>query len=307
MAKAVLSAETIERWQARWAEAKTDQTWVALAGRRTRGANDPTGGRCVVEYLAGKIDTSELRDTFDKRIGTRGRVRAQGVVGRHVLNKLVKYLPQPDLLTTQLRELVGLPDRWMRPAGKWTLSTRMSARRHQERPGLARRTPAWPPGILRDCMLAFAGQGGVAPLLRVRRADASAGWIVQRRGQADPRLLPVPRSSWASPTRRRRTGPWSTCWPAARPTRSSFPPPPPPPALARRRRPRRRYRPDGPGDRGSTGGTEERAHAHVSGCSAKIGQRVGCKVWIAANDQGKHGRERLGRSQPSDLAALGPR
>src|SRR5229473_3031723 len=103
----------IERWQKLRSQAISDTPWME------RMQEGDAKRRIVMEqilalmnrYLAGEIDTDELRATYDKKTRTAWDVFGlKGMSGAMFLNKLVKHVPDQSLLAEELRSTLRLPN-----------------------------------------------------------------------------------------------------------------------------------------------------------------------------------------------------
>jgi hypothetical protein len=108
----MLTDVQIERWKQLWQEATADAAWVTrnqeLQATRTKVRGQVA--ELLNVFLAGKIGAEELRATFDKRTRTDWEgFGFKGMSGAMFLNKLVKYLGDGPTLADALRSVLRLP------------------------------------------------------------------------------------------------------------------------------------------------------------------------------------------------------
>jgi hypothetical protein len=114
MSEKVTSVNRVEadRWKTFWQEANTDSAW-----RIHHDAEDKVRERVRTEildllsrFLSGQIDVEQLRTEFDKRTRNEWDVFGlKGLSGAMFLNKLVKHIPDQNLLTAQLKAVLPVP------------------------------------------------------------------------------------------------------------------------------------------------------------------------------------------------------
>ena len=102
----------IERWRLLREEAEGDAQWVTQ--NQQLDARRPVIQREILEivkrYLAGEVDTEQFRETFDRN--TRHEWDAfgfKGMSGAMFLNMLVKHVPDQRALENQLQGILSMP------------------------------------------------------------------------------------------------------------------------------------------------------------------------------------------------------
>lgn len=296
----------IERWRQLWQEASADAAWVAfnqeLDAKRTKV------GREIVElldrYLAAKVETEELRAVFDRRTRTDWEgFGFKGMSGAMFLNKLVKYLGEGTSLATQLRSALRLPN--AEEQGQAQMRAFQSyldgeigagrAEKSQVQPARApffiscwwhlQDTEKWPIFYLsgRKALelegLFVPTQDPVQDYFLFRQCFLSLATALSLKSWALEHLF-----GWYD-ARSANTG--TTQTPTAGDATVSI-----------------ADEPDGQPEME----VEESgiSHAQIQWILAKIGQRLGCKIWIAANDQNREWNgERLGDMSIKSLPSLG--
>ena len=108
----MLTDQQIERWRQLWQEASADADWFARNrekdANRTRIRNEILD--LLKRFLAAELGTEELRATFDRRTRTDWEgFGFKGMGGAMFLNKLVKYLKDETTLASRLRSALRLP------------------------------------------------------------------------------------------------------------------------------------------------------------------------------------------------------
>ncbi len=102
----------IERWRSLRDEAAADNNWVThhqeLDARRLVVQREMVD--FLQRYLAGAIDTEDFRATFDRKTRTDWDCFGlRGLSGAMFLNKLVKHVPDSQILSTEVRAVLSLP------------------------------------------------------------------------------------------------------------------------------------------------------------------------------------------------------
>lgn len=103
---------TIKKWQNLLDSAKSDHEWVAKQQKLydKRRFTQEHLSRFVLDYVDGKYTTNSLKEIFDKK--TRNEWTGyglKGMSGAMFLNMLVKYIPEQDILTRQLKLVIPCP------------------------------------------------------------------------------------------------------------------------------------------------------------------------------------------------------
>jgi hypothetical protein len=294
----MLANAQVEHWRQLWLEANADAAWVVhnqeADARRTKVRAEVAD--LLDRYLGAKVGTEELRATFDRRTRTDWEgFGFKGMSGAMFLNKLVKYLGDGTTLAGALRQTLRLPK--------------------DEEEGRVR---------MRFFLDFLDGEvkAGRVEKIQVQPARApffiSCWWHIQDterwpifylsdrnvlalEGLFAPSQDPVEdyfsfRQCYMALSSALNLKPWDLdylCYwldtrsvkvPPADPKKPEDPPPDDPVK---------------PVDSDVT-------HAQVQWLLAKIGQRLGCEVWIAANDQNREWQgERLGDLSIKSLPSLG--
>jgi hypothetical protein len=302
----MLTDMQIERWRQLWQEANADSAWVAhnkeLDGKRTkiRGEVADLLGR----YLSGQVGTEELRATFDRRTRTDWEgFGFKGMSGAMFLNKLVKYLGDGPNLAGALRSVLRLP----KDEGEGRTQMRSfldfldgeikagHVEKGQVQPARApffiscwwhiQDTEHWPIFYLSDRKV-LELEGLFAPT-----QDPVHDYFAFRRCYlALSSALSI--KSWDLE---------HLCyWQDARNTKDSTSET----ATSKGTTEAATEEPDDEEPEESQEGGI--THAQVQWLLAKIGQRLGCKIWIAANDQNEEWKgERIGDLSIKNLPSLG--
>src|SRR5579871_5723479 len=110
--KKMLTEIQINRWRQLWQEANANAAWVAhnqeVDAKRTKIRSEVD--ELLDRYLGAKIGIEELRATFDRRTRTDWEgFGFKGMSGAMFLNKLVKYLGDGPSLADALRSVLRLP------------------------------------------------------------------------------------------------------------------------------------------------------------------------------------------------------
>ncbi|MDA0267051.1 MAG: hypothetical protein O2890_07130 [Cyanobacteria bacterium] len=108
-----ISEQHLTRWQDYLTEAKADQGWVDWMQHLTAlRLNLCTELKAFLDsYLNGEISTQDFQSTFDRK--TRKEWEGfgmKGASGAMFLNMLVKHIPDKDGLTQQLKQALPVPD-----------------------------------------------------------------------------------------------------------------------------------------------------------------------------------------------------
>jgi hypothetical protein len=293
----------LDHWRSVMEHAQKDSEWVAF--HRDRDQRRLVVRTQMLEllqrFLSAKCSLEEFRATFDLK--TRKEwdgFGLKGMSGAMFLNTLVKHLPDQDVLAQRLRSAVALPatpeqgrqsmeaflaylneairtgtvtTRQIQPA---RLSVFLSAWWHMQHEQM------WP--IYYQSMREALERTGsfkesghiVADYFRFRDTRLALAEALQLAPWELEHLL-----SWYL-----ERGGEGVVVPSPK---LPVPPVPPP----------------GP-DQPATEASEDASHTQIQWLLAKIGKRVGCGVWVAANDHGKTWNgERLGDLSLRELPTLG--
>lgn len=300
--KAIIYTPTalqVESWRLLWEELAHD-AWSLAAfhgwdDRRRRA--QPEMLELLRRFIAGAIDVEEFRATFDARTRTDWDLFGlRGASGAMFLNKMVKYLTDTAAFTVQLRAALSAPDSVA--DGRAVLTAFISyltiaarsdpAARGQIQPARAaffvttwwhlQQAEDWPDFQLsartalqleeglyaptgdpiadyfnfRETYIALAG----ALRLSTWQLDYLCWWY-QRRGRIDE-------TTSAYGAGRLRV-----------------------PSVVRERRVRSPVRTATPDPAATPRSLSAPGHSHIQWLLATIGKRLGCRVWIAANDHAK--------------------
>jgi hypothetical protein len=107
-----LTGLQVENWRMLWKDLERDPEWLAECRQRevTRRQVRPEMLELLRRFLAGEIETEELRATFDRRTRTDWDVFGlKGMSGAMFLNQLVKYVADSAGLAAQLRAALPVP------------------------------------------------------------------------------------------------------------------------------------------------------------------------------------------------------
>ncbi|HKG90626.1 MAG TPA: hypothetical protein VKA84_01970 [Gemmatimonadaceae bacterium] len=316
-----LTSFQLESWRLLHEELLADRDALAEAEawEARRAKVRPEMLKLLRRYLAGSVTTEELRATVDRKSRTTWDVFGlRGLSGAMFLNRLVARVPDERALTEQLRAALPAPDdelvargrlrafvRFLDAAASAVGMTRAQlqparaaffasvwwhVQQPEEWPGFhlsARRAMQMEDGLylpggdpvsdyfaFRAAFRAVAGALGVSPW----RLEYLCWWrdSSRRRSDAESELFYEPGALRRTPTRRRASAPA----PAESPARPAGR------AMAVR---------ETPPAAGAPPADAPLGHTHVQWLLAKIGRKLGCRVWIAANDRGRvWNREPLG-------------
>ena len=103
---------TLNRWQEFWDELVRDPKWVERREQRDRirpGIREEILN-LLRRFLSGEVQPEELRATFDKKTRNEWQSFAlKGMNGAMVLNVLVKHSPDPQVLSGMLQQVLPKP------------------------------------------------------------------------------------------------------------------------------------------------------------------------------------------------------
>ena len=302
--------------------ADADAVAEAEAWEARRGKVRPEMLKLLRRYLAGAIATEELRATVDRKTRTSWDVFGlRGLSGAMFLNRLVARVPDERALAEQLRAVLAAPDVERAARGRLRAFVRflegvassVGMTRAQLQPARAaffasmwwhlQQPEEWP-GFHLSARRAMQMEEGlyvptgdpVTDYFAFRaafRATAAAlgvgAWRLEylcwwrdsylRRTDVDAEPYYDPGVTRRPPGRRRGAA-GGGGGELARRT-------PPPAAAPGRAVAVREPTPAGLGAGAPPAGEEPLGHTHVQWLLAKIGRRLGCRVWIAANDRAR--------------------
>jgi hypothetical protein len=107
-----LTGLQVEAWRLLWEELARDPEWIEECQQREarRQQVRPEMLELLRRFLAGELETEELRATFDRRTKTDWDLFGlKGMSGAMFLNQLVKYVADSAGLATQLRAALPVP------------------------------------------------------------------------------------------------------------------------------------------------------------------------------------------------------
>lgn len=276
----------LERWQELLTEMRADGDRMAHNQKvdRQRIKIVPEIRTLLNRYCAGEVELEALRAEFDSRTRTDWEgFGFKGMSGAMFLNKLVKYLSGDDL-GAALKAVIPVPDNATN--AKERMQAFAGFLEGKINAGIATRAQ------LQPARLAFliGGWWHIQDKERWPVFYQSARTTLQTENLFEGGNEPVDdyftfRQVFFALAESLKIDVW-TCehlldWMNQR--KGSTPPPPPDP-------------PPGSGDDGETIPPEETGtHVHVQWLLTKIGRKLGCQVWVAANDRGKEcNGEKLG-------------
>ena len=108
----MLADNQVERWRILWEERAADVQW--MSAQKERDARRLAAQQEILDllgrFLSEQIDTEELREVYDRKTRTDWDVFGlKGMSGGMFLNKLIKHIPDAQALTQQLRATLPLP------------------------------------------------------------------------------------------------------------------------------------------------------------------------------------------------------
>lgn len=300
-----LTDAQIDHWRMRWEEMTGDAEWIAFHEQRD-------AQRLVVQqeqlgllsrFLAAEVSVDELRKTYDHKTKTDWDVFGlKGMSGAMFLNRLVKYVPDLDALSSHLRRVLPLPAGIVEGREQMQaffdfqnqVIETSHATKNQLQPA---RTPffasswwhiqkpeQWPIFYLSGRQV-LESEGLYAP------SSEPVGSYFQFRDCFQALASALGLKSWqlehllAWINERR---------PAVEQKQDATPVPLVVTSIAVAE------------DEPEADAQEQMCHTQVQWLLAKIGKKVGCRIWIAANDQSKEWQsERLGNFSIAALPALG--
>lgn len=302
----VLTETEIDQWRLLWEEMKTDAEWMSF--HEERDAKRRVVQEQIVDltrrFLSGKIGTEELRETFDRKTRTDWDVfGVKGLSGAMFLNKLVKHIADQQALTSQLRDVLQCPPSVHEGRQRMETFLRFQTdviQSSQVTKGQLQ--PARTPFFVSAMWHFQAPEQWPIFYISGRRA-------LESQGIYSPTRNPVAayfafRECFLSLAKALSLQSWELehlfAWQdQQRPHRDDE-------TIVEIEKPAATFRDDG---RAVDEGEQEDIdldHTQVQWLLARIGKKLGCRIWIAANDQNKEYRDqRLGDLSITQLPALG--
>ena len=307
-----LTDPQIDRWSVLLEDANADATWVARC--RKYESSRPRVQQEIVafvgDYLAGNVATEDLKATLDRKTRTEWEgFGLKGMGGAMFLNMLVKYLPDTKALAKQLKAVLRAPSdtptakAQMRDFYRF-LNGVIGSGEVQKRQVQPARTPffvssiwhlqdveRWPPFYI-SARNALSREG-----IYVSKRDPVEDYF-NFRGCFMALQTALELKSWTL----ERLLAWHD--------RQSSPPPPPPPPPTASTSMADEVETEALEDEEGHARCDEAAvmfsHTHMQWLLAKIGRKLGCRVWVAANDRKKEWEgERLGDLSLDSLPDFG--
>jgi hypothetical protein len=295
--KMALTEAQLEHWRELKASAKTDAAWLQRMRERDqlRREVQPQLLAHLQQYLQGTIDNEAFRVTFDRRTRTDWvGFGLKGLSGAMFLNMLVKHIPDQTMLAEQLRSAIAVPTNIEQ--GRQKLQAFVQYLQDVVRSGQAAKREVQPgrvpffisawwhlqdvdmwPAYYESGRRVLEREGLFQPVRDVdsdyfhfREAFLQLGEALQMDAWQFEHLL-----VWLD-----QKGHGATV-----------------------------VAPEESEDAGDEPAVDEPAagtHTHVQWLLATIGERLGCRIWIAANDRSKQWeRQRLGDMSLAELPPLG--
>ncbi len=295
----------IDPWRLRWQEVNTDSNWVA-----SNQARDDR--RIVVQqeildllnrFLSGEIKVETVKSTFDRKTRTDWDVFGlKGMSGAMFLNKLVKHVPDSEMLAAQLKSALRLPD--SPEAGKGTMRKFMGFLDELIGTGVVAKrelSPGFAPFFLSAWWHMQDTEQWPVFYISGRQALERTGLYVSSQDLVKDYF--VFRDSFLALGKALNLKSWDLehllVWFTEQNTVSPGPEP---------GRNNKKGKTASLSDPEEPEGEENSdfSHAQIQWLLAKIGQKLGCRVWIAANDRTKEWNgERLGDLSIQVLPPLG--
>jgi hypothetical protein len=319
----------LESWRLLWQEYASDRG--AQSDRRRSDAQRrrarPEVAALLRRFLTGEIDVGGLRATFDRRTKTDwSGFGLQGTSGAMFLNALVKHAPDAAALDAALRDSLPVPDDEREARARLAIFAAFLSEVRNATAGAGGR-------IIHESHAAFF----VSMWWHLQAPDRwplfhpTARAALEREEELYTPLVDAVedyfsfRGAFLMLTRALAVTPWALehlCWWHQR--REPRGDETPDERVVRRARPRvysevprtrqspllvRESTAAEPAAAPATAAVRSRGvgrHTQVQWLLATLGRRVGCRVWVAANDHGREwGGERLGASSIDHLPPLG--
>jgi hypothetical protein len=274
----------IDRWKDYWRDANADTAWRAYHDNEDQQREQARAEilELVERFQSDSISIDEMRAEFDKRTRNEWDLFGlKGMSGAMFLNKLVKHIPDQDLLTTQFKAVISVPDDEVEAEARLgAFTSYLQEEIAQGNVTKGELQPARAPYLISGFWHMQDTEQWPIWYISGRRALA-AEHVLQVTGNVNDDYFAFRRafveiatalnvSSWKCEhlldwldKKRVATTPQL-------PTIES-----PEPIVA-----------DEDGD-SAMGVSDQSSHAQIQWLLAKIGHKVGCQVWIAANDQSK--------------------
>lgn len=307
--------QTLTRWQVHLEDAKADQNWVNWMQHLTKLRMELCDElqAFLDSYLNGEISTQEFQSTFDRK--TRKEWEGfgmKGMSGAMFLNMLVKYLPDETVLAHHLKRALPAPE-----------STEMAGKVIQEFSQFLETAIATGKVTRRQvqptrCLFFLSSWWHIQDVEKWPIFYISARRILEQESLYSSQSDLVEdylsfRNMFQEMASSLEVSSWEFEQLCTRLQESQAEPATPPEAATEDESAETDLAVDTEkdADDGSSGELLEdnshgSAHTHVQWMLAKIGRKLGCKVWIARNDRSKvWNGETLGSLSIDSLPALG--
>ena len=295
----------LDHWRSILAQAQNDSEWAAF--HRERDQRRLTVRTQLLEllqqFLSGKCSLEEFRATFDvKTRGNWGVFGLKGASGAMFLNMLVKHLPDQEGLAQRLRDVLTVPK--TPEQGRQIMEGFQAYLEGAIRDGLATKRDIQPARLafLLSGWWHMQDEANWPIYYQSAREALQRGGLFKESGHIVADYFDL-REIYLALGEAMGLAPWQLehllSWyadhgdeevakkpPEPKPAVSAVPVAEPQPITA--------------------DATEEATHTQIQWLLAKIGKRLGCSVWIAANDHSKTWNgERLGDLSLRELPTLG--
>jgi hypothetical protein len=293
-----LTDDQVERWRILREEMAADAKWTAMHEQRDvrRLVVQKEMLELLNRFLTGQVETEELRETYDRKTRTDWDVFGlKGMSGAMFLNKLVKHIPDVQALAGQLQATLRVPTDT--PQGRGRMRAFLRFLEDAIRSGQATKSnlqPARTPFFVSSWWHLQEIEAWPISYISGRRALEAGGLFKPTRDSVADYFVfrdlflalaaGIGLKSWEL----EHLFSWQQ-------ERKVNPPPivkPPitvPPVIP-------------PDDETEV----DLSHTQIQWLLAKIGKKLGCRVWIAANDQSKEWQgEQLGNLCIQRLPGLG--
>lgn len=293
----------IDRWKDYWRDANADTAWRAYHDNEDKQREQVRAEilELVHRFQSGSISIDQMRAEFDKRTRNEWDLFGlKGMSGAMFLNKLVKHIPDQDLLTTQFKAVISAPDDEVEAESK--LGVFAAFLQQQIAEGNATK------GDLQPARAPYLISG----FWHMQDTEQWPIWYISgRRALAAEQLLQVTgninddyfafRRAFLDIATALNVSSWKCEHLLDWLDKKRVPAGPQPSTIA----PPESVVTDEEGD-GVTDISDQATHAQVQWLLAKVGQKVGCQVWIASNDRSKTWKgQKLGDLSIDSLPNLG--
>ena len=293
----------LDHWRSVLEQSQKDGEWVAF--HHTRDQRRLVARAQMLEllqqFLSGKCSLEEFRATFDLK--TRGEwdvFGLKGMSGAMFLNMLVKHLPDQDVLAQRLRTALALPK--TPEQGRQEMEAFLAYLNEAIRAGAVTKREIQPARLTfflgawwhmqQDRVWPIYYQSGREALQR-RGTFKESGHIIPDYFRFREIFLALAEALELIPWQLEHLLAWysehgdkSIVVVPSKPVVVSIPPSQP--------------------DQAVPEPSEDASHTQIQWLLAKIGKRLGCSVWVAANDHSKtHNGERLGDLSLKEMPTLG--